>query len=70
MHLIFPLSTKKDTGTLVVCNSLGGITSTRSLTMDRSERLTRTEHIIVIKEKPPDASPPIKTQGNYLDSQK
>ncbi|KAG7551916.1 hypothetical protein ISN45_Aa06g025410 [Arabidopsis thaliana x Arabidopsis arenosa] len=33
-------------------------------------RLPKAEYNIVIKEKPPDVTPPIKTRGNYLNSQK
>ncbi|XP_020884967.1 uncharacterized protein LOC9318218 isoform X2 [Arabidopsis lyrata subsp. lyrata] len=33
-------------------------------------QLPRAEYSSVIKEKPPDAKPPIKTRGNYLNSQK
>ncbi|KAG7559361.1 hypothetical protein ISN45_Aa05g009580 [Arabidopsis thaliana x Arabidopsis arenosa] len=35
-----------------------------------NNQVPRVEYSIVIKEKPPDATPPIKTRGNYLNSQK
>ncbi|KAG7559434.1 hypothetical protein ISN45_Aa05g010300 [Arabidopsis thaliana x Arabidopsis arenosa] len=35
-----------------------------------NNQVPRVEYNIVIKEKPPDVTPPIKTRGNYLNSQK
>ncbi|KAG7567588.1 Ribosomal protein L4 domain superfamily [Arabidopsis thaliana x Arabidopsis arenosa] len=52
----------------------GTMRKTRELTQAEvvlvHNRLSKAEYNIVIKEKPPDVTPPIKTRGNYLNSQK
>ncbi|KAG7599426.1 Zinc finger CCHC-type [Arabidopsis suecica] len=47
---------------------LGGFTQAKAVLVHNQS--PRAECNILVKEKPPDATPPIKTRGNYLNSQK